>query len=309
MSEPITNRSLDDLLKEIRLELSAAVPSARTSHAAEPTGHWPPWEKEADVHNPEDAELSELKNLAAADVSLSGAAEFSDEISFDLDVVLSKAQNPAAGLLDDIPESPGLPELISQLKIKSRRRWVSRLCNVLFYAMLLCVLIGGLTYGASGNRNLFGYSILTVLTSSMQREIPQGSLIIVQYIDDPDTLEKGDDITFLKDKDTTVTHRIVNIYENYEDSGARGFQTKGLENPSPDKDIVYAGNIVGKVVFHFPGAGDTLVWIRNHWLMLSLLFAGLVIAAMLLKFAFGREPKKPGNREPLTAARQNEERQ
>jgi signal peptidase I len=164
--------------------------------------------------------------------------------------------------------------------------------DVLFYTALLAVLVVGLVFGAQGGRNLFGYSLFTVLSGSMQREIPQGSLVIVREVKDMADIQVGDDITFMKDKDTTVTHRVERIFEDYEGSGERGFETKGLENPLPDKEIVYAANVLGRVVYHIAGVGDTLVWIRDRWILVAGLVAGLIVLYGTLKILFSGGNKK-----------------
>ena len=98
-------------------------------------------------------------------------------------------------------------------------------------------------------RSLAGYSGMIVLTESMQSEIPKGSLVIAQQVD-PETLQIGDDITYMANQTTSVTHRIVGINENYENTGQRAFQTQGIMNDQPDSQPVPAVNVVGKVVFH-----------------------------------------------------------
>jgi signal peptidase len=155
-------------------------------------------------------------------------------------------------------------------------------------------LILGLTFGSSGIRNVFGYSIYTVLTDSMQREIPQGSLIVVRKTE-PEDIQVGDDITFFMDRDTTKTHRVTRVFEDYEGSGERGFETQGLENPLPDPGIVYAANVVGRVIFHAAGVGDALAWIGNRWVPAAALLAGLIVLYGVLKilFAGGRGRRKP----------------
>jgi len=165
--------------------------------------------------------------------------------------------------------------------------------NVLFYGLLVAVLIAGLFYGtvnagSGGGRTVFGYYIFKVLTSSMQSELPKGSLILCKPTD-TGTIETGDDITFFVDKDTTVTHRVIAIYENYENSGQRGFETKGIENPHPDDDIVYADNVLGKVVWHIPNVDSTIGYFRKNWLIMLLLFLGLIGLGITLKILFSKD--------------------
>ena len=55
---------------------------------------------------------------------------------------------------------------------------------------------------------LFGLQVYSVLSGSMEPEYPVGSLIYVKKVDYKE-LKVGDPITFLLDKDTVVTHRII----------------------------------------------------------------------------------------------------
>ena len=68
--------------------------------------------------------------------------------------------------------------------------------------------------------------------------------------DSPNTLQIGDDITYMANQTTSVTHRIVGIMENYENTGQRAFEAQGVMNSEPDRQPVPAVNVVGKVVYH-----------------------------------------------------------
>jgi len=162
--------------------------------------------------------------------------------------------------------------------------------NVLFYGLIAAVLFAGLTYGMASDtpRYFGGYSVMTVLTGSMQREIPQGSLVVIKKTD-PATIGIGDDITYMLDDQKTITHRVIGIYENYCGSSQRGFVTKGLENALADKDVVYAKNTVGKVVFCLPGFTSTVEYIKTRWHIILIPGLSLLIALILLKKSFGRE--------------------
>ncbi|MFQ9797865.1 MAG: signal peptidase I [Clostridia bacterium] len=104
--------------------------------------------------------------------------------------------------------------------------------EVVFYGLLLLLIIAALfvrTTSDGAPKSLAGYSGMIVLTESMQSEIPKGSLVIAQQVD-PETLQIGDDITYMANQTTSVTHRIVGIIENYENTGQRAFQTQGIMN-------------------------------------------------------------------------------
>jgi len=145
-----------------------------------------------------------------------------------------------------------------------------------------------------------GYSYFTVLTSSMKDEIPKGSFILVRQTD-PRKLGVGDNITFMKDAKTSVTHKIINVYENHENSGGRGFQTKGVNNFEPDKDIVYAKNVVGKVALVLPAAGTAILALRENIYIVFIIFGLCTLLSFLLRILFAK-PRRlsefPGLAEP-----------
>lgn len=148
-----------------------------------------------------------------------------------------------------------------------------------YFLILAAVLIAFLvSSGASGPRDFFGYSYFTILTKSMHSVMPKGSIVITKKVDSSE-IQKGDDITYFKSDKSTVTHRVIEVFENYEESGMRGFKTKGVDNNTPDREIVYANNVVGKVVFFSPRLGALLKFIReNIWLV------GGMVATLLITF-------------------------
>lgn len=154
----------------------------------------------------------------------------------------------------------------------SRRRTGSVISNIFFFASLIMLVFAAFVYGAKGNVRYIGpYTCFTVLTDSMQSEIPQGAFLLVKRVD-PGSIRVGDDITYMIDQKQSVTHRVIQINENYADSGMRGFTTKGIENPTPDSEVVYAENVVGVVQVSIPGLGDALTYIgENFWMVLGLL--------------------------------------
>jgi len=164
----------------------------------------------------------------------------------------------------------------------------SRVFGVFFYSAIAALVL--IIYLFSGNsagvpRNFMGFSTMTVLTRSMQSEIPQHSLIVTRQAD-ANTIKIGDDITYLLSANATVTHRVISIKENYANSGQRGFETQGVMNPVPDKEIVLAHNVIGKVVFHNLFLGNMIQFVKNHMIyviIFTVLLMGFV-AAMKICF-------------------------
>ena len=150
-----------------------------------------------------------------------------------------------------------------------KRSLLAIISGTLFFLAIVLVLFSVLTASK--------YSFFTVLSSSMQPEIPKGALILV-YQTDPQKLEPGDNITFMRDWKTSVTHKIVDIYENYQNSGARGFRMKGVSNLNPDKEIVPEENIVGKVIFILPSVGEVISrLVENIYIIYIVFGAGITL--------------------------------
>jgi len=191
------------------------------------------------------------------------------------------------------------PDIRQKLKKgqKKQRSIFALISDMLFYLAIFTVLVAILTSapvnGSGSAKMVMGYSYFTVLTRSMQDEIPKGSFILVKQTD-PQDLNIGDNITFMKDANTSVTHKIADIYENYEDSGVRGFQTKGVNNPYPDKDIVYESNIIGKVILVLPSVGAAISYIRANIYIVFIIFGLCILLSFLLRGLFGKSSKSSG---------------
>lgn len=154
--------------------------------------------------------------------------------------------------------------------------------EVVFYGLMVLLIVVAFFIRTTGNglpRSFAGYSGMIVLTESMQSEIPKGSLVVAKQAA-PETLQVGDDITYLANQTTTVTHRIIGITENYEGTGQRAFQTQGVMNAQPDRLLVPAVNVVGKVVFHSETLGRIAGFIGAYW---PLLLFQLMVLFVLVK--------------------------
>ncbi len=174
---------------------------------------------------------------------------------------------------------------------RRRKRLQKVLGNVLFYLALALALVAALFIRATRQgapMSIAGYSGMVVLTESMEDAIPKGSLIITKSIP-PDELQIGDDITFMVNPTTSVTHRIVNIRPQA--GGIPIIQTKGLTNPTPD-DPVPVENIVGKVIYHSLFLGILAKGVSDNWpLLLFLLALWTVMGKLLLRLFRQGDPQ------------------
>ena len=101
---------------------------------------------------------------------------------------------------------------------------------------------------------VFGYSAYTVVSGSMEPNVPVGSVIYAKATD-PETLQPGDIIVFNDGRnDVPITHRVV---ENQTANGQ--VITKGDANPANDLAPIPYINVIGKVALHVPVIGGFLV--------------------------------------------------
>lgn len=139
--------------------------------------------------------------------------------------------------------------------------------DLIFYGILISLIIAALAVsgrGKNGPRVIGGYSAFLVLTGSMEDVIPRGSLVVTKSVD-PNELKVGDDITYMVSENTTVTHRIIDIEEEYLDTGARAFYTQGTMNTEPDRNPAAAVNVVGKVIYHNQTLGTIINLGQDNW--------------------------------------------
>lgn len=108
------------------------------------------------------------------------------------------------------------------------------LCVILVPILIInCTLIVIGFVNPSKPPSLFGYTPLIVLSPSMDPLFCEGDMILVQTVD-PDTVNKGDVITFFdpaSTNDSVLTHRVIDIYE---ENGKRYAVTAGDFNANND---------------------------------------------------------------------------
>ena len=172
--------------------------------------------------------------------------------------------------------------------VSKKEKKNGRLKEVAFYLGLIAILGATVIIKGSSPLSLGGYGAFTVLTGSMESEIPKGSLVITRHID-PEELKVGDDITYMANETTTITHRIIGITENYKGTGQRAFETKGIMNKEADEMLVPSVNVIGKVVFHNLILGRTITFIGKNWPLLIFLLVLLISFIEIMKKIMRKE--------------------
>ena len=105
---------------------------------------------------------------------------------------------------------------------------------------------------------ILGYRVFNIISGSMEPKYSVGDLIYVKAVD-VNTIQVGDDITFILNEDLVVaTHRVVRI-----DAEKQHFYTKGLANEIEDNDPVHFKNVIGVPQFSIPKLGYVSNFIQH----------------------------------------------
>ena len=123
---------------------------------------------------------------------------------------------------------------------------------------------------------LLGYRVFNVISGSMEPKYSVGDLIYVKAVD-VDSIQVGDDITFILNEDLVVaTHRVVRI-----DAEKKHFYTKGLANEIEDNDPVHFNNVIGVPQFSIPRLGYVSDFVQHPPGMYIAIAAGAVLILLV----------------------------
>ena len=100
---------------------------------------------------------------------------------------------------------------------------------------------------------LFPIYMIGIGSTSMAPKINKGDAVVLQKVNDPNTIKKDDIVAYTKsdgsNKQITVVHRVTEITKS---KGKTVFVTKGDANKSEDVNLVNGSQIKGKVKFRIP---------------------------------------------------------
>ena len=160
-----------------------------------------------------------------------------------------------------------------------KTRWIFKLFNAAAIALILVsvfVLLSVVLTPAGQVPQVLGYSVFRVMTGSMEPEIREDSLLVVQKTP-PEDIVPGDVISFFSPdpmlEGAVNTHRVVRIEK---ENGRTQFITKGDANVIEDTYPTDASALVGRVVFKSYGLGKTVSLLSNP------LVFGIIILLPLL---------------------------
>lgn len=120
-------------------------------------------------------------------------------------------------------------------------RWLNNLITSLLFVLLISVAVMVMiTKFSSGEPEVFGYQLKTVLSGSMEPGIQTGSIIAVKPGGDMTRFVENDVITFQADQ-KLITHRIIEVIQSGEHMI---YKTKGDNNNGPDINPVLSDNVI-----------------------------------------------------------------
>ena len=158
--------------------------------------------------------------------------------------------------------------------------------TALVVLMVLCAVF------LMGSR-VMGYQCFTVISGSMEPKYSVGDLIYVKKVD-ANTIQVGDDITFILNEDLVVaTHRVVRI-----DAENQRLYTKGLANEIEDSDPVHFNNVIGVPQFSIPKLGYVSNFVQNPPGMYITIGVGIIlILAVFLPDMIGKKKNEDEDKE------------
>ena len=164
--------------------------------------------------------------------------------------------------------------------------WTMLVLLLLVAGFLLYYIISTQLYAAKGEKFAPKFSLYTIISPSMTPNINVYDIIIDERVDDYESLEVGDVITFISTSSIsngmTITHRIVDVIET--DEGTK-YKTKGDNNLTADYALVTQDKIIGKVKFRIPQLGRIQFFLssKGGWLLVILIPALIIILGDVLK--------------------------
>lgn len=131
---------------------------------------------------------------------------------------------------------------------RKKKSPVAAVCSALGTVLLIILVVACLPLTLP---KVFGYHIYTVISGSMEPEIPIGSLVYVKNLP-PEEVQADEIIAFYgaMDDGAIITHRVVS---NSKIMGE--FITKGDANKTKDMNPIPYNNYIGKMVLSIPKAG------------------------------------------------------
>ncbi len=170
---------------------------------------------------------------------------------------------------------------------------------LIFVFMVVVVAVILVQKSSGGESKIFGYYMYDVLTDSMSGTIEPGDVIMCKAVDDVNSLQVGDIITFkAPNGNYNETHRIVEIARN-DDGTVNYFKTKGDNAKAVDNWQLNPQNVKAKYVKKSVFVGGLRKFMSNWYgyvvvvvIPLCIVFALIISSVVRDKLALEKEKEK-----------------
>lgn len=170
---------------------------------------------------------------------------------------------------------------------------------LIFVFMVVVVAVILVQKSSGGESKIFGYYMYDVLTDSMSGTIEPGDVIMCKAVDDVNSLQVGDIITFkAPNGNYNETHRIVEIARN-DDGTVKYFKTKGDNAKAVDNWQLNPQNVKAKYVKKSVFVGGLRKFMSNWYgyvvvvvIPLCIVFALIISSVVRDKLALEKEKEK-----------------
>ena len=170
---------------------------------------------------------------------------------------------------------------------------------LIFVFMVVMVAVILVQKSSGGESKIFGYYMYDVLTDSMSGTIEPGDVIMCKAVDDVNSLQVGDIITFkAPNGNYNETHRIVEIARN-DDGTVKYFKTKGDNAKAVDNWQLNPQNVKAKYVKKSVFVGGLRKFMSNWYgyvvvvvIPLCIVFTLIISSVVRDKLALEKEKEK-----------------
>lgn len=144
---------------------------------------------------------------------------------------------------------------------------IKKILKIIFYIFLLLIILVNVL--SSKNRSLFGFRTFTIASGSMNPYLEVNDLILIKSSNN----YKINDIITFKLNDDYITHRIIDIKDDY-------YVTKGDANNTEDAPV-RERMIVGKLIYKFRLFGFVNYLFQKPIAWILLFIVGFLITFLL----------------------------
>lgn len=129
-----------------------------------------------------------------------------------------------------------------KLEKKQRRSKTVKILRAVGGTIIYILIVVGLIWGTPKALSYFlktEYPMAAITSGSMWPELKKGDLIFIEGISDPKTIQQGDIVVYLNEKNAFTIHRVIKLDEET-------LTTKGDANNVADKPIKYK-DVIGRL--------------------------------------------------------------